>query len=239
KFYEDDLLGFLAHIDLSGLDIVDVGANIGNHTVNFGLSHEDSRIISVEPFGANLKILRTNISDNGLSRRVDVIEAAAGDETGDLALSNIDSSNFGAVTVAKVEPGGTDEMVHQVRLDQLNEIGAAGLLKIDVEGFESNVISGATELIAEFRPIIVTEAHTASSYRSISSLLAAHDYVPIAILGRSDNFIWASIGKTLSQSKFIQITKLAEILGARDFRKHVLRRLARIDNEVNDMKGSF
>lgn len=233
RFYEDDLLEFLAYLNLGKSCIVDVGANIGNHTINFGLTHTDSDIVAVEPFSGNLRLLRQNIASNGLSGRVTVIEAAAGDANDPLEILDVNPENYGATSVQATGENIGNILVQQVRLDEIPEATTVGLLKIDVEGFEPNVIRGADRLIREQRPVIITEAHSPIAYRALSRLLSVHEYVPIAIRGRSANFVWVSIGETVSANQFSQLCKLADILEKRDFRRLALKRLSRIGDDVH------
>lgn len=233
RFYEDDLLNFLAHIDFNGSDIIDVGANLGNHTVNLALVNENSTVVSIEPFEENIKLLNSNVEKNGISDQVTIVKSAAGDSVESLQISHIDASNLGAI---KVEPTSLVEnqlTVRQIRLDDLSKHRDVGLIKIDVEGFEANVLRGARELIGKHRPVIVTEAHSPVAYRTLARLLSDYDYVPLAIRGKSDNYIWASVGKTLPKNRFEQVSNLAEVLDRRESRVQLLKRINRLEASIN------
>ena len=61
---------------------------------------------------------------------------------------------------------------------------STSFLKIDVEGFELNVLRGAKETIQRNRPIIVVEINDAESFESINKFLSGLDYKPIKVTGR-------------------------------------------------------
>lgn len=233
SFYEEELLNFLAHIDLKGSTILDVGANIGNHTLGFALSHPTSRIVSIEPYAANLRMLKINIDKNGLTDRVNVIEAAAGNADENLQIYRTNPSNLGAVTVRRPDHTAADESsVRQIRLDDIEVYDGVGMVKIDVEGFELAVLQGAADLIRKHRPIIITEAHSPDAYRDIAALLAEYSYLPVSIRGRSDNFVWASPGTVLTETQFRQLLRLSDLMDRRELRGKVVKRLNLIESEL-------
>jgi FkbM family methyltransferase len=57
-------------------------------------------------------------------------------------------------------------------------------LKIDVEGFELNVLRGAKETIQRNRPIIVVEINDSESFKDINKFLSSLSYKPIKVTGR-------------------------------------------------------
>src|SRR5699024_1571617 len=66
EFYENDLLETIGEslFSYEG-DIVDVGANLGNHTVYFG-AVLNRKVLAFEPEPLNFEFLRANIRKNGL-----------------------------------------------------------------------------------------------------------------------------------------------------------------------------
>lgn len=127
--------------------VVDVGANIGYVSCLAALQVGPSgRVVAVEPADDNLAVLRANVRRNRLDN-VEVIAAAAGRQadTRDLFMrggcSAVNSlyprSCYAEVT--RVVP------VPVVALDDL--VGAANLVKIDVEGAELDVLGGMRRLL--------------------------------------------------------------------------------------------
>ncbi|MBE9937861.1 MULTISPECIES: FkbM family methyltransferase [Cellulosimicrobium] len=224
EFYEQDLLDLLASVSLDGRLIVDVGANLGNHTVALALAHPASKIVAIEPFSRNTVLLRDNVAQNDLDGRVTVLDVALGASSGEAFLEVPDAANLGTVRVSSSD--GFGESRESVAVDTLDRVirGARlGLLKIDVEGLEAAVITGGLEVIGASRPIIVTEAHDAEAVRAIESQLSPLGYATIAIRGRSNNYVWISDRTFDSKSARRAFTRRASIETGNSARRQVLR----------------
>lgn len=159
-----------------GKDAIEVGANIGAHSVAMArtLAGFRRRLLAIEPQPVIFQNLCANLALNGL---LNVLAENA-------AISNTDSnlyfavpdyrregSNFGAVTMRQVEraaEGATvgaeslaDIPTQQVRTARLDDLVPddfeVGLIKIDVEGFELQVLESAVQTIARHRPVLYVE----------------------------------------------------------------------------------
>jgi FkbM family methyltransferase len=130
--------------------VVDVGANVGNHTVFWAM--HGFFVHAFEPHQAALSWLYRNIEDNKLAGRVAVYPVAIGGQEGRVSL-NVKDMHLGATSITVDEQGS----VQMVALDShlFEKIDA---LKIDVEGHEAAVISGAGATLARHRPVIMAEA---------------------------------------------------------------------------------
>jgi FkbM family methyltransferase len=125
---------------------LDVGAHIGLTAITVAVSRPDCRVVAFEPQPLAQKRLRQNLAANAITN-VEVIEAAVSDFSGSLSFSDNGPwsvANHGTVACKSV------------RLDDL-DLGAPSFIKIDVEGFEPNVLAGGHRLIAEARPLIFME----------------------------------------------------------------------------------
>ncbi|MEQ8817660.1 MAG: FkbM family methyltransferase [Thalassobaculum sp.] len=141
--------------------LVDIGANIGMFTVlAAGLS--GCRVIALEPFSLNVADLDHNVAVNGLQDRVTVMHAAASDR------ERIDTLYFGQdYAGAANQSFGRDDISEQyddrdadreevrgVPIDVLvarGEIPFPSHVKIDVDGFEEQVIEGMRGILADPR----------------------------------------------------------------------------------------
>ena len=133
------LLHFLRKDDL----FVDIGANIGSYTVLAG-GHVGAKVVSIEPVPKTFEYLKTNIAINHINDNVMVYNFALGNEKGQIAFtSTLDTMNHVAT-----EP---EENTIQVPVETLDAILEKEkeplLLKIDVEGFETNVLKGASQTL--------------------------------------------------------------------------------------------
>lgn len=142
-----------------GLDAIEVGANIGAHTVALArlAAGHGARVMAIEPQPVIFQHLCANLALNGL-HNVTTLNCACGEAAGLLGFDPPDYGeveNFGGV-VMRAEGGSQTVPCH--RLDDLVERDRrVGLLKIDVEGFELQVLKGAGDLVARHRPVIYLE----------------------------------------------------------------------------------
>ncbi len=170
---EAELLGQLIG---RGDCVLDIGANIGTHTIFFG-KHvgPTGRVIAIEPQRAVHALLAANMAANELGH-VECMLAAADAEVGDVEIPIADPTracNFGAIAVG--EAAARTERVRAVSVDAL-ELPSCALIKIDVEGLELRVLAGATRTIAKHRPVLFVENNTLERSREILRTLATLDY---------------------------------------------------------------
>ena len=132
-------LHFLREGDL----FLDIGANIGSYTVlASGVCRAATWAFEPEPNTA--RHLKRNIEINDLEKLVTVHECALGPSQGEIPFT------IGLDTANKVA-GANDKNVRIVRQEQLDKlIGASQpiMIKMDVEGYEEDVLQGATALLA-------------------------------------------------------------------------------------------
>jgi FkbM family methyltransferase len=139
---------------------VDVGANVGVHTVRLArLVGADGEVIAIEPNPEVVQRTRRNISLNGLAN-VRVIGAAASDRTGEMRLfrpSPQDTNRARASLMHHAYLTGATTTVPLVTLDGVCDGAPVALIKIDVEGHEAAVVRGAADTISRYAPSIVFE----------------------------------------------------------------------------------
>lgn len=174
RFYESRLLA--AHADLIYKDstVLDIGANVGNHTVYYALAREGR--VTVYPFEPNPRahdLLRTTVELNDLSSVIDLslVHYGLGSATDELFVHSPAANNLGLTTL---RPTG-DVAVPVARLDDLSVTGPVSFIKIDVEGMELDVLAGAEELIAEHRPSLGIEVDS-EQIQQFWSWADDHDY---------------------------------------------------------------
>ncbi len=175
-----------------GATIVDVGANIGSHTVYFArLVGPEGRVIAFEPQSFAHGLLVANLATNGFfNTRCE--RAAVGKEPGKARIPRIDPtkrSNFGAVSV---DQGPSHEAMDDVEVRTIDvlDLEACTLIKIDVEGMECDVLEGAKRTILRHKPVIFVENNTVQRSRTLLRMIASlgyRAYWHIAPYYRSDN----------------------------------------------------
>jgi FkbM family methyltransferase len=195
--YEPELREIFGRILPAGGVVVDVGANVGWHTMLMArLVGESGRVFAAEANPSVRVRLEEHLHLNGL-RQVAVLPFALGDRNGSVEFHapGVDklASGDGHV-VAPGESGAPDVIRVEVRtLDDALEsrnLGRLDLIKIDVEGFEWPVLSGADRSIGRFRPHVIFETIAEYLHRGgatpqvIAHFFAKHRYRLYAV-GRS------------------------------------------------------
>lgn len=158
-----------------GMIVVEVGANIGAHTVAMAQACRPGVLYAFEPQRRVFQVLCANLALNDVDNVVARPEAC-GAEAGTASIPPLDyasNSNFGGVSLrAAGQPG---ETVRVIRLDDLG-LTRCGLIKIDVEGFELQVLNGAAETIARCRPVLYVENDRAEHQRALIRRIHEMDY---------------------------------------------------------------
>ena len=153
KFFELPELAFVENWVGAGAAIVEVGAYVGNHVVYYSRFMQPRSILVLEPNPSSIALLRRNLEANSVTV-ADVsrlgIGIAAGAGTYDLVCEGGD--NRGATRLVAA-PGGA---LQSAPLDELIG-GKVDFIKIDVEGMELEVLTGAQHVIAASRPKIMIE----------------------------------------------------------------------------------
>jgi FkbM family methyltransferase len=161
---------------------VDIGANIGTHTVYALRSGQFTRAVAFEPEPKNARLLAMNMEANGVANVVTVVPKAAGEATGTATLY-LHPRNKGAHALGRSPSVDGQEQfeVPVVRVeDVLAECGVeerVGLLWVDVEGHELHVMRGLKRLLARGVPIsfeYTPQQHSDEAKREITALLGAH-----------------------------------------------------------------
>ncbi len=195
-FWEIDQLEYVAMVGPRGGVYMDVGSNIGNHAVFFGLFCAD-HVVAIEPNPRLHPILRRNIDLNGLGDRTTIVPVGISDRegTGAMALRDEHDGNIGASHIVAGAPTAVGESVTLRRLDDLVAelrpslpVAPISFLKIDVEGMEMGVLRSATALLREHRPQIFIELITEAALADATALLGQFGYVSVAGLGTPPSY---------------------------------------------------
>jgi FkbM family methyltransferase len=139
-----------------GDTVVDVGANVGYLTSLAAVrAGRYGRVIAVEPHPAVFELLRSNVESwSGDLAAVELRQLALTDHsgTGTIVAGPLFEQNMG---LAKLGEGDADgRLSHEVELGRLDELVGdteVGLLKVDVEGHETEVLGGAGQLLERGR----------------------------------------------------------------------------------------
>lgn len=163
-----------------GMHIMDIGANIGETALEFSRLTTGSGVVyAFEPDPDTLKKLRHHITINN-AKNINVIDYALGSESGFSFLGK-NEYNSGGNSITASE--GTKINIHTAdSFVESNGISRIDFIKIDVEGYEARVLSGAQQLITKFKPVIFAEVvdsflmNQGSSAKEMLAILKSHGY---------------------------------------------------------------
>lgn len=184
QFYEEQLLSFISTLVEPGDLVLDVGANIGNHTVFFA-GPMGCTVESYEALPVLLPSLTANVMDNFLDEKVEIIPSAVGASSGRLGIRSWDPQNVGSTSL-ETRDGGPIAMT---TLDVKSRTVPVRLIKIDVEGMELDVLAGARTTIGRDRPVLVIEARDEEMDRQLRHWLADHDYVVLGVFNATATLV--------------------------------------------------
>jgi FkbM family methyltransferase len=173
---------------------VDVGAHIGTHTIYALRTGCFARAVAFEPEPRNAALLEKNLAANDLAQAAVVVRKAAGAAAGSGVL-HLHPRNTGAhaIDAPPSLDGQASLSVPVVRVDdELQTLGVApdqvGLIWVDVEGYEPQVLDGLGALMARSVPIafeFTPSRYSRATREELVALLARH-YTTVHSLGRLD-----------------------------------------------------
>ncbi len=193
--YEPNSMRLLEKLLPEGGTFIDAGANTGLYSLLAArLAGPFGQVVSYEPSPREFESLVENVRANHLGNLA-LRRVALGDEKGKgkLRLTSADSSGLNTLCEMFAYSGtqlAGSCVVDVCRLDDEVEdlkIQRIDMMKIDVEGFETQVILGAREALARFRPVLLVEilkpalALAGSSVETLEYWLRENNYVFLRI----------------------------------------------------------
>jgi FkbM family methyltransferase len=200
--YERDVAAALQRYCQPGMTVLDIGANIGAHTLALGrLVTKQGAVYAFEPMSFAFRKLSRNVSLNDAAH-IHPVNAALGEARAEGLVLNYRSS-------WQTIGGRADDAarVDVIRLDdwcRAHAVDDVGLIKIDVDGNEFDAFAGGAELLRRCRPVIVMEA--------VSPHFASDDRNPFLMLQR----LGYRFFDTKSETEYPSVQALARFLPAGD-----------------------
>ncbi|RLC20175.1 MAG: FkbM family methyltransferase [Deltaproteobacteria bacterium] len=156
-----------------GKIVFDIGAHVGFYTLlASALTGTYGKVFAFEPVPENLNCLNNHLLLNKVSN-VKVFDAAVSDHCGTICFDDTPGSYMGHIA-----PQGKLR-VKTVSIDELigaGEIPVPDYLKIDVEGAEMLVLSGAKKMLADAHPIIFLATHGEEVHKQCCEFLNEMGY---------------------------------------------------------------
>ncbi len=159
---------------------VDVGANTGPYALVACAANPGVRVVAFEPVPFIHERLCKNVALNGWSTRCSARNEAISNRVG---TTTFHVPMGGLPTSGSLDPHGFRKYpgtlidVPVTTIDALRpDLGKVDLVKIDVEGFEEQVLEGMSRVLEEDRPTIIIECNPDGPYRAVQTILARSRY---------------------------------------------------------------
>ncbi len=178
-------MAFLLHLLRPGDLFLDIGANVGSYTI-LASKVCGTRSIAFEPDPAAVLSLRRNIALNAIEDRVSVEQVALGAHNGEVPFTvGLDTMN--RVATANDQ---NSQIVEVKRLDDIPGVRGAVFAKLDVEGFEDEVIKGGMSMLLSSNLLAIQcESHGPA----MTDALIAHGF---------DEYFYDPLSRALSKKPF-------------------------------------
>ena len=162
--------------------VADVGANVGMYTLPWAKRLGPAgRVVAFEPDSAMFNLLKENVTLNHCGDRVQLVKAAVGADGVPRSLCG----GIGDLSYVSAQSGPNSVLIEGVCLDQFNSGIPLRILKIDVEGYEEEVLKGALRSLSsselrlvyvELHPWAWARSGLATTAESIERLLTNCGY---------------------------------------------------------------
>ena len=169
--------------------ILDIGANIGSHSIYWAIKRNADKIYSFEPLPATFEILKKNIELNKLEDKIIPYNFGLSDKKSKAMLQTYTPDNIGAASFTKNKNG-----LFELRtLDSLKIKDKIDLIKIDVEGAEVEVLKGAKKTIIKNTPTIVIESFNRKN--EIDEFLNPLGYLKTLSIREGEDYVYQFINE--------------------------------------------
>ena len=180
-FYEKETLLYLKSKYGSFAHILDIGSNIGNHMLFFCSHLQAKKVYCFEPNQYNFNVLSRNVELNNLEKTVMLHKVAAGSKTGKGVEKNFTLMNTGINRVETV----TEENIAETQVDIvcIDDYGYGNIdfVKIDVEGFELEVLKGAAQTLQRSNAVVMIEVFE-ENQELVDEIMLAFNYTKTVTL---------------------------------------------------------
>ena len=140
----------------TGMNVIDVGTNFGETLLHFASLSKTGTVIGFEPVPYIFEKCKSNIALNNFDNII-LENLALSDSAEELIFNDPQNNNSGGVFLSR---GSGTNKVNAITLDNYIDskmITKVDLIKIDVEGFEMQVIKGAINTLKKLRPLLIIE----------------------------------------------------------------------------------
>jgi FkbM family methyltransferase len=182
-YYEPKTIDYIKNLGLKNCTILDIGANIGNHSHAIENYSTDCTIYSFEPLEANYTVLKANVK-SPINLFV----------TDNLETENFITSFWGKDNLGYTGLSDIGQSCKNITIDSILFSQKVGLIKIDIEGHELQALKGAFETIDKHLPCIIAEHHTNEEHLEVMKYLKQFGYYLATIIEEDNlNYVYKPI----------------------------------------------
>ena len=193
RFFEASILAYVKENYLHpSMVYLDCGANIGNHTIFFSLIAKAQKVYAFEGLKDTYTILEKNIQLNHLEH-VEAYNYVLGAHEGYAEVASYHEENIGGTSFS--ETSESTSKIKMIKIDDFNIKEKVDFIKMDVEGFEKNVLKGMEQLLKKDRPILMIEIFN-ENYAEVSALLNSYGYYLAEKISQYDDYIFKYMNHT-------------------------------------------
>jgi FkbM family methyltransferase len=175
--FEPDVRAAIRRITKPGMTVLDIGANIGAHTLLFSsLVGPAGRVVAFEPTDFAYAKLQKNLSLNP-NLGVELVHMALAERT--VSRQQVDFRASWQTDGGRVNGVSTVDMIRLDEWAAAHQLTRLDVIKLDVDGYEYPVIAGGLATISRTRPTFIIEAtglHFSDSARNPFEVLRSLDY---------------------------------------------------------------
>jgi FkbM family methyltransferase len=175
--YEPEALEAFVKLIKPGMLVLDIGGGFGFYALLAGRA--GANVIVFEPDPENSRSLAEHAMMNRLEERIQIVHQAVYSHTGHLTLSVSEGASAHRNTSVRTDGGDTAagfEVTCTTLDDYLGPNVGPGVVKVDVEGAESDVLRGADRTIRKCRPFLLCEIHDSENAEFARGWLRERDY---------------------------------------------------------------
>lgn len=174
---------------------LDIGANIGVYSI--ALAKEFGKILSYEPHPVIHQLLKINTHINKLEN-IEIFDFGLAKSDCEAELWEGDSENFGAASIVRNSGVGRHYKIKLRNACDAIEYATKmpiAFIKMDVEGYESEIIEGLGALLKKQLPVVAFEANDSNDNQIVIEQLRALGYVKFLALSRNPPlpFLWMRV----------------------------------------------
>src|SRR4030095_6925791 len=150
--YEPEVRELMKTIIRPGMRCIDAGASTGYYTCLMGtLVGSAGKVHAFEPMPESFRMLNKNVEENNLGQVVDAYQLACSNSS-----TAIEATALGNMYIPRTHQAGEAVSMEAALVAELVS-GVVDVIKIDVEGYEMEALTGMSRIIRDHRPVIFSE----------------------------------------------------------------------------------